>query len=147
ARRPGRGAFVMALTGTVALVIIRLAASQAAVLLATALIVVLAAVLGAGAGQRTGRPLVFATTLVVVTLTFTGYVGAETPAASWFGGGITHGAATTREVALTFDDGPNIDATPKIMAILDRYGVKGTFFEVGKAIDAEPAITRKLYAD
>ena len=33
------------------------------------------------------------------------------------------------------------------MAILDAYGVKGTFFEVGKAIDAEPQITRALYDD
>jgi peptidoglycan-N-acetylglucosamine deacetylase len=33
------------------------------------------------------------------------------------------------------------------MAILDAHGVKGTFFEVGKAIDEEPQITRALYAD
>jgi len=145
--RISRAAFVIALAGSVTLVIIRLAVSQVAVLLAAALMVVLAAGLAAGTRQRGWRPLVFATTLVVVTLMLTGYVGAETPAASWFGGGITHGPTATREVALTFDDGPNIDATPKIMAILDRYGVKGTFFEVGKAIDAEPAITRKLYTD
>ena len=31
--------------------------------------------------------------------------------------------------------------------ILDRYGVKGTFFEVGKAIDARPDIAQALLAD
>jgi peptidoglycan/xylan/chitin deacetylase (PgdA/CDA1 family) len=31
------------------------------------------------------------------------------------------------------------------MQILDRAHVKGTFFEVGKAIDAEPQITQALY--
>ena len=43
--------------------------------------------------------------------------------------------------------GPNIGATEKVMAILDAHGIKGTFFEVGKAIDKEPQITRALYAD
>ena len=47
-----------------------------------------------------------------------------------------HGPTNTEEVALTFDDGPNIGATEKVMAILDAHRVKGTFFEVGKAIDA-----------
>ena len=35
----------------------------------------------------------------------------------------------------------------KVMRILDDAGVKGTFFEVGKAIDADPQITRALFAD
>ena len=50
-------------------------------------------------------------------------------------------------MALTFDDGPNLSATLPIMHILDAAHVKGTFFEVGKAIDADPQITRALYAD
>ena len=72
-------------------------------------------------------------------------MGAETPTAHWFGGGITHGPTRANDVALTFDDGPNVSATLRIMKILDDAGVKGTFFEVGKAIDAEPQITRALY--
>jgi peptidoglycan/xylan/chitin deacetylase (PgdA/CDA1 family) len=86
-----------------------------------------------------------AVTLVVAVLVFGAYVGAETPTAHWFGGGITHGPTHSRAVALTFDDGPNITSTLRIMKILDAAGVKGTFFEVGKAIDAEPRITRALY--
>ena len=31
--------------------------------------------------------------------------------------------------------------------ILDAHGVKGTFFTVGKALDARPDITRALYDD
>ena len=45
---------------------------------------------------------------VVALVAFTCYVGAETPAASWFVGGITHGPTTGDRVALTFDDGPDI---------------------------------------
>lgn len=37
-----------------------------------------------------------------------------------------------RKVAyLTFDDGPVPEATPKILEILERYGVKASFFMVG----------------
>jgi peptidoglycan/xylan/chitin deacetylase (PgdA/CDA1 family) len=35
-----------------------------------------------------------------------------------------------REVALTFDDGPG-PYTPQVLAVLDRYHVPATFFEVG----------------
>ena len=88
---------------------------------------------------------VTATVLVVAFLVVGAYVGAETPSVHWFGGGITHGPTGSNEVALTFDDGPNLSATLRIMKLLDDAGVKGTFFEVGRAIDAEPQITRALY--
>jgi peptidoglycan/xylan/chitin deacetylase (PgdA/CDA1 family) len=94
-----------------------------------------------------GRAIAFGTVLLATMLVFTGYVGAETPDATWFGGGTVHGPVDTGQVALTFDDGPNLGATRKIMAILDAHDVKGTFFEVGKAIDADPQITRALYKD
>ena len=97
--------------------------------------------------SRRGRAIVFGTVLVVITLVYTGYVGAETPGATWFGGGVVHGPVNGGQVALTFDDGPNLGASEKIMAILDAHGVKGTFFQVGKAIDADPRITRALYED
>jgi peptidoglycan/xylan/chitin deacetylase (PgdA/CDA1 family) len=93
------------------------------------------------------RALALGVGLLVATLFFTAYIGAETPAATWFGGGAVHGPTNTGQVALTFDDGPNLGSTEKIMAILDAHGVKGTFFEVGKAIDAAPSITRALFDD
>ncbi|HEV7524961.1 MAG TPA: polysaccharide deacetylase family protein [Acidimicrobiia bacterium] len=108
-----------------------------------------ATVVGLAPTRRSGRAraVAYGTIIVLVTVVLTGYVGAETPAATWFGGGAVHGPTNSGEVALTFDDGPNIGATEKITAILDAHGVKGTFFEVGKAIDADPQITRALYAD
>jgi peptidoglycan/xylan/chitin deacetylase (PgdA/CDA1 family) len=84
--------------------------------------------------------------VLVIAVVVTGcYIGAETPTVHWFGGGTTHGPTTVREVALTFDDGPNVTATLPIMRILQNAGVTGTFFEVGRAIDAEPDITRALF--
>jgi len=97
-------------------------------------------------GQRL-RTLVMGTTLVFATSSLAGYFGATTVGATWFGGGVTHGSRSVNEVALTFDDGPNVAATPAIMRILDRAHVKGTFFVVGTALDAQPEIVRALYAD
>jgi polysaccharide deacetylase family sporulation protein PdaB len=37
----------------------------------------------------------------------------------------------TKKIALTFDDGPNREATPRILKILEKYDVKATFFVVG----------------
>src|SRR5205823_3640659 len=48
---------------------------------------------------------------------------------------------------LTFDDGPNATTTLALRDILDRAGVKATFFTVGKALDARPDISAALLAD
>src|SRR5579884_2263051 len=44
------------------------------------------------------------------------------------------------EIALTFDDGPNVTATPQILAILQRYRVPATFFLVGQQAAHYPAL-------
>lgn len=51
-----------------------------------------------------------------------------------------------REVALTFDDGPDADLTPKVLDVLKKYNVKGTFFILTSKINAEtrPVIKRLL---
>lgn len=40
-----------------------------------------------------------------------------------------------KTVYLTFDDGPHKENTGKILSILDEYGVKATFFTVGKRVE------------
>ena len=44
-----------------------------------------------------------------------------------------------RAVYLTFDDGPIPEVTPWVLDVLDRYGVKATFFMVGDNIRKHPA--------
>ena len=51
---------------------------------------------------------------------------------------------TGKAVYLTFDDGPIPEVTPKVLAILDRYGVKATFFMVGENIDKHPEVFRQV---
>src|SRR5207245_9003637 len=71
-------------------------------------------------------------------------VGADSPRAAWFGSLVSHGSRQDRLVALTFDDGPNTTATLAIRDILDAHGVKGAFFQVGKAVAARPDLSRAL---
>lgn len=46
-------------------------------------------------------------------------------------------------IALTFDDGP-VENTLKILEVLDKYHVKGSFFCIGKNIEKHPEIFKQL---
>lgn len=45
---------------------------------------------------------------------------------------------------LTFDDGPIPEVTPLILDILDRYGIKGTFFMVGDNVRKHPELFEEI---
>jgi peptidoglycan/xylan/chitin deacetylase (PgdA/CDA1 family) len=45
-------------------------------------------------------------------------------------------------IALTFDDGPDPDWTPKILAVLAKYHVPATFFLVGGRVAQDPSLAR-----
>lgn len=50
------------------------------------------------------------------------------------------------QVALTFDDGPHPAFTRQVLDILDRYGVKATFFVIGQNVAAHPELTAEILA-
>ncbi len=52
-----------------------------------------------------------------------------------------------REIALTFDDGPNPYYTPQVLAVLQRYGVKASFFCIGRQVASYPDLVKQEYAD
>jgi peptidoglycan/xylan/chitin deacetylase (PgdA/CDA1 family) len=56
--------------------------------------------------------------------------GFRPPDAGGFGG----------RVALTFDDGPDIEKTPRILEILEKHGILATFFVHGAELDHEGAL-------
>jgi peptidoglycan/xylan/chitin deacetylase (PgdA/CDA1 family) len=57
-------------------------------------------------------------------------------------------ACTTRKVvALTFDDGPHPDGTPKVLDVLAKHGVKAAFFVTGERAGAHPEIVRRMAED
>ena len=51
------------------------------------------------------------------------------------------------EIALTFDDGPSPYYTPQILAILQQYKVKATFFCIGRQVASYPDLVRQEYND
>jgi len=53
-------------------------------------------------------------------------------------------AARRGEIAITFDDGPHPEVTPKVLDILDRYGAKASFFCVGEKAASHPDIVMEI---
>ena len=49
------------------------------------------------------------------------------------------------EIALTFDDGPDSYHTLQALDILQHYGVKATFFCIGRQVAAYPLLVRQVY--
>jgi peptidoglycan-N-acetylglucosamine deacetylase len=46
----------------------------------------------------------------------------------------------------TFDDGPSLDWTPRVLAELDRCGARATFFVIGERLDCAPEPARAALA-
>ncbi len=57
------------------------------------------------------------------------------------------GAGNEHQVALTFDDGPDPEWTPKILDILKEANVKAAFFVVGKNAENYPGLLRRIVAE
>lgn len=51
-----------------------------------------------------------------------------------------------REIALTFDDGPNDAATPQLLDVLARHNVRATFFIIGGFARQRPELVRAVAA-
>lgn len=49
-----------------------------------------------------------------------------------------------REIALTFDDGPDPDWTPVVLQTLKDHGIKATFFLVGQKAKAHPELVKQI---
>jgi peptidoglycan/xylan/chitin deacetylase (PgdA/CDA1 family) len=53
-------------------------------------------------------------------------------------------AARRGEVALTFDDGPDSEVTPRVLDILDAHGARASFFCIGERARKFPALARAI---
>jgi peptidoglycan/xylan/chitin deacetylase (PgdA/CDA1 family) len=115
--------------------------------------------LRAAQGPRRGialacTPGVLWTAIVVVllgiaaaVLTYLLWYGGVRGPIDWLAGKTVHrGAGVRREIALTFDDGPDPARTPALLAALAELDVKATFFLVGAGVDAHPEVCRQIAA-
>lgn len=106
----------------------------------------------AGALSLIGRSLIIGPVPMAVAVTaFAGYValigcGVGILRLGMFVDVVWRGPREARGVALTFDDGPSAEHTPRILDLLDEGGAKATFFVIGRKAAAHPALVREIAA-
>jgi peptidoglycan/xylan/chitin deacetylase (PgdA/CDA1 family) len=66
------------------------------------------------------------------------------PAGQWYGRTFTGLARGSRQIALTYDDGPNDPHTLRLLEVLARHGVRATFFFIGRYVQQRPDIVREI---
>ncbi len=59
-------------------------------------------------------------------------------------GSLTKVLTDTPVVALTFDDGPDPEWTPSLLAFLEKNHARGTFFMVGESVQRYPDLVRRM---
>src|SRR5690625_3644073 len=58
-----------------------------------------------------------------------------------------HGSRDKNEVALTFDDGPDIRFTPLVLDVLKKHNVKATFFLMGSRAKEHDEIVQRIHKE
>lgn len=60
---------------------------------------------------------------------------------------ICHGETEKKQIALTFDDGPDLKITPQVLALLKKHNLLATFFLIGHKISGQEAIVQQIDAE
>jgi len=68
------------------------------------------------------------------------------PTGQWFGRTFTGLPRGNRQLALTYDDGPNAPHTLRLLEVLARQSVHATFFLIGSRVQERPDIAREIAA-
>lgn len=97
------------------------------------------------------RLLVYTTLCAMMLSTATHGVSSTSTNADKQGWGecrvFSHGDGGSARIALTFDDGPDPELTPRVLDILEKNNVKATFFVIGQNAERFPdIIDRELAA-
>ena len=66
------------------------------------------------------------------------------PTGQWYGRTFTGLARGTKQLALTYDDGPNDPHTLRLLEVLTRHEVHATFFLIGRYVGQRPDIAREV---
>jgi peptidoglycan-N-acetylglucosamine deacetylase len=92
-------------------------------------------------GWRVGNPERTLDTYRTDRVTVTGRISGEVVSVTDVSKGT---GRAPRAVALTFDDGPWPNDTRRVMAVLQRYHVPATFFEIGYLVQRDPDIVKAV---
>src|SRR5450755_1463993 len=66
------------------------------------------------------------------------------PTGQWFGRTFARGIRGSKQIALTFDDGPNDPHTLELLDVLAKHSVRATFFMIGRFVRQQPEIARAV---
>ena len=66
------------------------------------------------------------------------------PTGQWYGHTFSSLARGNRQLALTYDDGPNDPHTLRLLEVLARHNVRATFFLIGRFVQQRPDIVREI---
>ncbi len=66
------------------------------------------------------------------------------PTGQWYGTTFTGLRRGSRQIALTYDDGPNDPHTLKLLDVLAKHNVQATFFMIGRYVRQRPDIARAV---
>jgi peptidoglycan/xylan/chitin deacetylase (PgdA/CDA1 family) len=83
--------------------------------------------------------------IAAAAATFTVASAALLPGSQLFGQTIIAGS-DPREIALTYDDGPNPACTPELLDLLAAHNVRATFFMIGRFVRQKPELARRVLA-
>jgi len=66
------------------------------------------------------------------------------PTGQWYGKTFTGLSSGARQIALTYDDGPNDPHSLRLLEVLARHSVHATFFLIGRYVQQRPEIAREI---
>jgi peptidoglycan/xylan/chitin deacetylase (PgdA/CDA1 family) len=66
------------------------------------------------------------------------------PTGQWYGRTFTGLPPGSRQIALTYDDGPNDPHTMRLLEVLAKHGAQATFFLIGSYVQKYPDIARAI---
>lgn len=86
---------------------------------------------------------VLAGTAVAAAIGAAGYQSMA-PTGQWYGRTFTGAPAAKKQIALTYDDGPNDAHTLRLLEVLAKHEVRATFFLIGRYVQQRPEIAREV---
>ncbi len=95
------------------------------------------------------RRMISAALCALLSFSIAGSCSAEDDILCWGGFGradnvYSHAVTDEKVIALTFDDGPHPHRTDEVLDILAEYGVKATFFVIGKNAESYPKKLKRI---
>jgi peptidoglycan/xylan/chitin deacetylase (PgdA/CDA1 family) len=85
--------------------------------------------------------------VIVVVLGVSIAVGVISQRCGFFAQPLIRVDGVADRLALTFDDGPDEEFTPKLLELLAQYDQRATFFVIGHKVKAHPDLVRRIVAE